>query len=1633
MATRINTKFVLILVSTVFAAVVIVGGLWLLQIRGDSGRHIKKGDAYLAEGRAIEASGDDVEAAVVYERAVKAYGRAVSNEPAELSHLAKVTEALHSIRPATQDQAAEFERLRIGVLRRVVTYRPQDADAHLELIRELHRIARWFGQSGMWQEVADAANDMWERVPGREPKRVHALLYRGLAQMQIFRYGGGVFAVGLTAEQDEIDAAMRDLVDFRDAVPGDDLGQATLAGMRLSLARRLSSEGQSSRADEMFAEVDETILQALHAVPDGPEVARVAVLRLALKYADDPESRPADDSLLVAAVDRMVELVASSDNPMLLDDAGRLLRNVDRAGGLARAIHLLETYVDENPEAHFQRILLAQMYFDNKDYPEARAVATAVIEARSVPVSVLAQILHTLRIRAAGLIIDLEYRLWERAEPADKPAQLARVVAARDVLADRVVEQDDDPVLLKADGKIAAARNDHATAAARFERVIQLLPSPDFETLWYDSVALEKIGQIGLARRRIEEAVAIQPNNIVVLGEMARLAFRVGFYGEARIVSDRILKLDEGNQFAMRLLTAIEAKLADSESDVHHPVARAMLAAQNAVKQNDLDGARSILVEALAGAADRLPLLSELIQIELRAGRVDDALGYLEEALLLQPGNTFLRKLRVGLQNEDQIEALKLFMAEEFPDEADRVVHTIIQLRALAQEIDRVAERYERQGDTEKAQRSRGRAEVARSEADELLVRANRIAPKHPDLLDHLFNQALIARDLAAMESLVEAAQEVDADQAGGLIFRGRYELASGEHQKAILTLAAATARKSWSSLAWRLLGRAHERSGHFAEAVEAYEQAYAINPNEAFTIRWYANLLIQTGERQRALRILRRSRHAVPRDPLLREVRLRMEAEVGNVTVALDERRELYAVIPADRANARQLAALLVRATPTIEHVKDDQGNRKYARDQWQLLRDDDRRELLESVAAGWRAESDRILASISTAGDETIELVQLRAQLLSERGEVDDGEQVLKEYRDDHPGDVRAYMALAAYQAGVNHTYSAIATLESARPYQDEAGREADLALADLYFSEARWVNAAELYKDVVSVTRDRAIQLRLVECLAKLLEYDDAAGLLSEIVDEDGLDYVTAMLQASIAEGRAKALLDAGLTESAELMGAEVLAALDQAEQFLPSSPLPHVRRAQRLLRQYQESGRQSLLDDALRALDGADRVQAGAESTSRMRVQVLNAKGDVRGAVGELTRLVQRAPNNVATRRMLMQMLGGTGKIDAAIQVVNEGIELNPTIALWYENLGDLHVARSARFRAAGDMAAADADVGRARNAFRDAHGREPGAQRLAKYAELAMAVQEPEYAAVTELIEASPGTLEGSPLLRGLYAMALGTQRRRSEAIEQMRLAWDEHARIIAQQPAARNGLATWLRSLQVVLDGENPTVYEQLVRELAEGEPGPLSLVWIGRAWMKDRQSDGAAHAIELLETALTLCPERDNELRAMIGFDRGGYQVLLGDYRSAVASFEEVIEIAVQDPNVADHPLALNNAAYIYAEYLDNPARAAEYAARAAAARPGDFSILDTLGWALYKLARYDEAETALCDSVDAADTADNHLHLAWVFYKTGRLGLAGRYLRTAAELRPGPDAQAQIDDLTEKLRRSPGRQAPR
>ena len=290
---------------------------------------------------------------------------------------------------------------------------------------------------------------------------------------------------------------------------------------------------------------------------------------------------------------------------------------------------------------------------------------------------------------------------------------------------------------------------------------------------------------------------------------------------------------------------------------------------------------------------------------------------------------------------------------------------------------------------------------------------------------------------------------------------------------------------------------------------------------------------------------------------------------------------------------------------------------------------------------------------------------------------------------------------------------------------------------------------------------------------------------------------------------------------------------------------------------------------------------------------------------------------------------------------------------------------------------------------------------------------------PDFAGITRLIEETRPMLEGSPLLRGLYAMALTGQDRDAEALEQMRLARDEHGQILEQQPGARQGLRSWLGTLQIVMVDLDPGAYEQMVRELAGGELDPLELVAVARRWVRTQGNEGVSHALELLSTAASLCSDDDDRLRVMIDLDAGQYHVLLGDYQKAADYFVQVLDI---DP---DHPLALNNAAYLFIQHLDDPTRAIPFAERAAAVKPGDPFILDTLGWALFHVESYEKAEEALRQSIAAGPSADNHLHLAWVFHETGRGDKARDFLRYAAELGPDPDTQTQIDDLTARLRR--------
>ena len=75
--------------------------------------------------------------------------------------------------------------------------------------------------------------------------------------------------------------------------------------------------------------------------------------------------------------------------------------------------------------------------------------------------------------------------------------------------------------------------------------------------------------------------------------------------------------------------------------------------------------------------------------------------------------------------------------------------------------------------------------------------------------------------------------------------------------------------------------------------------------------------------------------------------------------------------------------------------------------------------------------------------------------------------------------------------------------------------------------------------------------------------------------------------------------------------------------------------------------------------------------------------------------------------------------------------------------------------------------------------------------------------------------------------------------------------------------------------------------------------------------------------------------------------------QAKSGDFDGAVVFLEGLLEEAPDDPEV------LNNLAYLLAEKLDDPNSALPHAQRAAELMPETSSVIDTLGWILFRLDR--------------------------------------------------------------------------
>ncbi len=131
-----------------------------------------------------------------------------------------------------------------------------------------------------------------------------------------------------------------------------------------------------------------------------------------------------------------------------------------------------------------------------------------------------------------------------------------------------------------------------------------------------------------------------------------------------------------------------------------------------------------------------------------------------------------------------------------------------------------------------------------------------------------------------------------------------------------------------------------------------------------------------------------------------------------------------------------------------------------------------------------------------------------------------------------------------------------------------------------------------------------------------------------------------------------------------------------------------------------------------------------------------------------------------------------------------------------------------------------------------------------------------------------------------------------------------------------------------------------------------------------------------------------------------------------LKQWDKAVVDFKRVLEI---DPDNAD---ALNYLGYTWVDRNENLEEAFKMIRRAVELEPTSGAIVDSLGWAHYKLGQYEAARVQLENAVSLSPSSATIIdHLGDVYWKLGRFREAGYQWKRALEFDPTDEEKARID----------------
>lgn len=1593
MAARVNTKLIAIVAVCIVVAVGVIGAFALLQYRGDAARNIRQGDDFMAAGE--------------YGNALSAYGRAISKEPSNLGYVDKAIAATERIVPKTRDELRQRFELYESLLEKRVGIASMRPELHLPLLDLKHAIAQLDSNNpAAWASLQNVAERMAQSVDPSDPGHATAVMYR---------------AIGALGRRGSLDEAQyqQTLTDLRTVIgldSGNDLAQASYVRELLFDARRRQSSGRPDAATIAATDAAQNALrEAVRRVPRGPLVAAVELQSLLLRRLDGDAS--VTDAAINAVSDRVIANLEGATQAWVLD---RALFPVALAGNresAAKAAELVSAFLAKHPgELAAQQVLLA-MLATAGELSSVKSAAIAILDMEPQPVGLQAMVQEDLRISAATALFDVDFAAYRDAAPEDRPAARATTEASLARLRKEIENPALDPRMLQSEARLAGVNGRWAEALSKYEEAIRQVGEEQtrIEVFYEAAIAAAETDQLGIARRRIDQAVAAAPRFVGALILKAELERRDGNLEAARATLAQAAAADPNDP---RIAPLREALAVTSDDEI----VRQLAVAQARFDRGDVLGAQAQMEAALQKRPGEARYLRSLAFIELILGNSARAAELAKEGLAIAPNDEFFRRAEALATTTDPVERIVRTIEIETPPGPERDVRTFRAIARTLIEQRLIAQRLRSADATEQAANAEAAVSRLTTEVERLRARFDAASPPDPLVAITDLDLALSIRDFDTAEAVVarESSRqprvlsdaELASMKARLLLTQVDGDVAahSGTRRERLVEasriLQDATLVSPETTDLHVLLGRIQYRLGNTSAAVDSYETAYAQRPNDMVLVEGFVDALQAGGEHSRALQVLRDASRRREVTPGVRTRWLLAEALGGDRLRALLERRAMYNAAPDDLGNVVQYAALLMTLPPSRELILDTAGRARYPDERWRAMPVLQQRQILEAQRQEWQSEAERILSEMATRAPLSFEIASLRAELARLRGDAGRGEQILRAMVDE-AGDeasVEMLMALGGYLVGIGRPDDAKSIFDDAVRRQTSF-READRALARLALQRGDAAGAIAHLRSVAESSADPRDRLAVVEALSRAGDIAAADAMLLEIEAESAMDADVALMRAAIASQQLDAAVrtGTGVPEATR----RVREALTRAQELRPSDPAPLVGQAQLLMSTWQLRPDRQLtdpaLDEAAALLDRALDFRADYWPGSRLRAQLFNIRGDSTRARLEVERFLTIAPTNDDARLALVELWTQARAFDRAVAVAREASDVRPADPKWHRIIGD-------RLDRMGDVAGAVA-------AHRRALELEPGASpdRLVMLMLRATPTHPPEHAAVVQLLGQRTAAIERSPYLRGGFGAALANIGRRAEGLEQLRASWRQYQELLGDRPDLING---WFDHLWLVYPLDQIPEAEALVTELANGEPGPFALRELARRYAAQGAA-GFPRAIELLQRAASAAQSTSPQHQALIHFDLGTVQYQFGACDAAVRSMETAVGLA---PN---NPAILNNLAYAYIECTKDAARALPHAQRAVSIAPGEASFLDTYGLALERVGRLPEAEQQYRAALAVTRLGMTHVHLARVLGAQNRATEARAELRKAVEVDPRIREDAEFQAVEAQVTR--------